>query len=205
MASPHLCPWWLSYTFDHRLRRVLHKPEQILAAYIKAGMTVLDLGCGMGYFSIPMARMVGVNGKVLAADIQQRGLDVLMRRARKAGVDSQIRPCLCDPDLLRVGPPADFALAFFMVHETPDPAQFLVQVHACLKPRSLFLFVEPRWHVPRAHFDRMLETAGNAGFQVVDRPYISISHAALLVSADDARRVDANQQPAAEQVVHRMK
>ena len=179
---PHVCPWWCAYTFDHRLRRVFHKPERILEPYVKPGMTVLDLGCGMGYFSIPMARMVGGAGQVLAVDIQQQMLDVLMRRARKAGVHGRIRPHLCEPERLCVEQPVDFALAFFMVHETPDPARFLDQVAATLKRGAQFLYVEPKWHVPRRDFDQMLEYALNSGFSLAGRPQISISHSALLTA-----------------------
>jgi ubiquinone/menaquinone biosynthesis C-methylase UbiE len=176
----HVCPWWLAYTFDHRLRRVFHKPERILAPYVKTGMTVLDLGCGMGYFSIAMARMVGESGLVLSADIQRQMLDVLMRRARHAGVDRRIRPCLCEPERLCVDQQADFALAFYMVHETPNPPAFLDQVRATLKPGAQFLFVEPKWHVPRQDFERSLDHALKNGFTLAGRPKVSISHTALL-------------------------
>jgi len=180
---PHVCPWWCAYTFDHRLRRVFHKPERILEPYVKPGMTVLDLGCGMGYFSIPMAGMVGDAGQVLAVDIQQQMLDVLMRRARKAGVDGRIRPHLCNPERLCVDQPVDFALAFFVVHETPDPPRFLDQVRAALKPGAQFLYAEPKWHVARRDFEKLLDYAQRSGFHLAARPQISISHAALLTAA----------------------
>ena len=75
MGSPHVCPWWLCYSFDNPLRRLIHNPQRILSPYIKQGMTVLDAGCGMGYFSIGMAKMVGDSGKVIAVDLQQKMLD----------------------------------------------------------------------------------------------------------------------------------
>ena len=53
------CTWWIAYTFDNPLRRLIHKPQKILGNYIKEGMTVMDLGCGMGHFSIGMAGLVG--------------------------------------------------------------------------------------------------------------------------------------------------
>ncbi len=55
--SPHVCPWWGGYFIDNRFRRILHKPEKILDPYVRRGMTVLDFGCGMGFFSIAMARL----------------------------------------------------------------------------------------------------------------------------------------------------
>ncbi len=56
---PHVCPWWGGYFLDNRFRRLLHKPHMILAPYVREGMTVMDFGCGMGLFSIAMAKMVG--------------------------------------------------------------------------------------------------------------------------------------------------
>ena len=87
---PHVCPWWGGYFIDNRLRHLLHRPERILAPYVKAGMTVMDVGCGMGFFAIPAARLVGAEGRVIAVDLQQQMLDVLMRRAAKAGADPVI-------------------------------------------------------------------------------------------------------------------
>jgi len=177
---PHVCPWWFAYTFDHRLRLYVHNPERILGPYVKPGMTAIDLGCGMGYFSIPLARMVGDSGKVLAVDIQQKMLDVLMKRAQKAGVGERLRPVLCDSANLCVEPQSDFALAFFMIHEAPAPARYIEQVYGSLKPGARFLFVEPKWHVPREQFDQLVAHAQKNGFSLEGRPRIAISHAALL-------------------------
>ena len=56
---PHACPWWGGYFIDNRLRRLFHKAEKIVGPYLGPGMTVMDVGCGMGFFSIAMAEMVG--------------------------------------------------------------------------------------------------------------------------------------------------
>ena len=81
--GPHVCPWWGGYFIDNRLRRWLHNPEQILAPYVSPGMTAMDFGCGMGMFSIAMAKLVGDKGRVIAVDLQQKMLDVLQKRARR--------------------------------------------------------------------------------------------------------------------------
>lgn len=177
----HVCPWWLAYTFDNPARRLFHKPERTLGPYLKDGMTALDVGCGLGYFSIGMARLVGDTGRVISVDIQQKMLDGLMRRARRAGVAGIIDARLCGPDKIDVGGQVDFALAFWMVHETPDARTFFAQLRTALKPGGKLLVTEPVFHVGRAAFERELEAAESAGFTLKDRPRIAFSHAALLV------------------------
>jgi cyclopropane fatty-acyl-phospholipid synthase-like methyltransferase len=54
----------MPFTLDENpIRRLLHNPEKILGPYVKPGMTVMDVGCGMGFCSIAMAKMVGEDGK----------------------------------------------------------------------------------------------------------------------------------------------
>ena len=55
----------------------------MLAPYVKEGMIVIDIGCGMAFFSIGMARLVGEQGLVISVDLQQKMLEVLERRAKK--------------------------------------------------------------------------------------------------------------------------
>lgn len=177
----HVCPWWFAYTFDNPARRLFHKPERMLGPYLNEGMTALDAGCGLGYFSIGMARLVGERGRVISVDIQQKMLDGLMRRARRAGVGGVIDPRLCEPDNIDAGGQVDFALAFWMVHETPEAGAFFTQLRAAVRPGGALLFTEPVFHVGRAAFERELDAAESAGFTLKDRPRIAFSHAALLV------------------------
>lgn len=87
----HVCSWWLAYTFDNPVRRVVHDPARVLAPYVTRGMTVVDGGCGMGFFSIELARLVGDEGAVIATDVQQKMLDAVGARARRAGLSRRIR------------------------------------------------------------------------------------------------------------------
>ena len=52
-----VCPAELAGTLDNPLRRLFQNPERILKPYLTRGMTVLDLGCGPGYFSIEIAKL----------------------------------------------------------------------------------------------------------------------------------------------------
>ena len=175
----HVCPWWAGYFIDNPLRRLLHSPEAILGRHLRTGMTAMDLGCGMGLFSIAMARMVGDQGCVIAVDIQQRMLDVLQRRAEKSGVASRIRTHRAAPDRLGVDATVDFALAFAVVHEAPDAEHFLAQVGSCLKPDARFLVAEPRHHVSAAAFQGMLTLAREVGLAVLEEPHVRLSRAVV--------------------------
>lgn len=72
---PRICPWWMTYTFDNPLRRLLHDRRRILGPFVRPGMRVADIGCGMGYFTLGLADLVGPQGKVLAVDLQKRQLE----------------------------------------------------------------------------------------------------------------------------------
>jgi len=177
----HVCPWWLAYTFDNPLRRFFHDPEKILAPHLKAGMTAVDFGCGMGYFSIAMAKIVGKSGRVIGVDLQREMLAIMLRRAQRAGVAERITPVLCNSRETGVTIPADFSLAFWMVHETPDAAIFLKQVHAILKNSGRLLLAEPKMHVSLPEFNQITATAHRIGFQETTMPGIRFSHAALFI------------------------
>lgn len=178
--AEHVCPWWGGYFIDNPLRRLLHNPEKILGPYVKPGMTVMDIGCGMGFCSIAMAKMVGEDGKVIAVDLQQKMLDVLAKRARKAGVGNGITTHRCDSDRLGVDVKVDFVLAFMMVHEVPDTRRLLEQVHACLKPDGRLFVAEPRIHVPPAQFDAMVKIAEEVGLKLSEQPHVRWCRAVVL-------------------------
>jgi len=180
LRDGRVCPWWLAYSFDNPLRRFLHDPQALLGPFVKEGMTVADIGCGLGYFSIAMAKMVGGKGTVIAVDLQQEMLDRMRKRAEKSGVASRIRSVLVAEDDIGIKEPADFVLAFWMVHEVPDIPRFLSRVFSVLKGSGKFLIAEPRMHVPNRKFQETLEYARSAGFQISAAPDIRISRAAIL-------------------------
>ena len=70
-GNKRVCPVERAGSLDNRFRRWLQDPRKILSPHIKEGMTVLDLGCGPGYFTIDIAQMVGKSGRVIAADLQE--------------------------------------------------------------------------------------------------------------------------------------
>ena len=177
--SGHICPWWFAYTFDNRLRRFFHNPEKMLCPYVSKGVTVLDVGCGMGFFSIGLAKLVGDKGCVIAADIQPKMLEVTQKRADKNGLSRIIRLHKSEPNRLGVDTPVDFILAFWMVHEVPHPKLFFDQIRACLKSNGRILIVEPKLHVSSKRFGETAALAQKAGLDLCDTPTIKFSRSAI--------------------------
>lgn len=161
-----VCPWWFTWTFDNRLRKLLHKPEDLLGPYLQPGMTALDLGCGFGYFSLGMARMLRPEGRVLAVDLQQQMLAQVRKRAVHAGLLATIEPRLCEEHSLRLQDvQADFALAFWMAHEVPDQHRLFAELHAALKPGARFFLAEPTLDTTASYFQKEIQRIEAAGFR----------------------------------------
>ncbi len=177
----HICPRWLCFTFDNVFRKLIHNPYKILHPYIKKGNTVLDIGPGIGYFTIPMAKMVGDKGRVIAVDIQQEMLSAIRKKAKRARVLPRIGLRLASSDSLGVKVKADFILAFWMVHEVPDKARFFIELYSLLQKDGKFLMVEPKFHVAKRKFTESERLIMDAGFILEDSPEISLSRSALFV------------------------
>ena len=178
----HVCPWWFCFTFDNFLRKLIHNSKEILRPYVVEGNAVLDIGPGMGYFSIPLASIVGETGKVIVADIQPEMLKALQKRAKKAGVEKRVTTHLCKVDSLGLDRQFDFVLAFWMVHEVPNQLVFFKEIRSLLKPSGKFLLSEPILHVNQAMFEKTVKTAESAGLVLKEKPKISLSRSALFTA-----------------------
>lgn len=187
MGAGHVCPWWLGPLLVSPLRRLFESPERLLSPHVKPGMTVLEPGCGMGYFSLPLARLVGPDGKVICVDVQPRMIEGLRRRARRAGLLDRIEARVCtsgDLGLSAWSGRIDLAVAIHTVHEVGDEGAFLGQVAAALRPGGTLLILELRGHVGRDAFEATLRTAAGLGLVEKDRPAARRKLAALLVKRD---------------------
>ncbi|HSK09881.1 MAG TPA: methyltransferase domain-containing protein [Vicinamibacterales bacterium] len=173
MANSHsVCPWWIGYLLVCPIRRLFESPDKLLGPFVRPGMTVVEPGCAMGYFSLPIARRVGPEGRVICVDLQEKMITGLLRRARRAGLAERILASVCSTDDLGLGPfgeSADLAVAIHVVHEVPDQHRLLVQLHDVLRPGGLLLIVEPPGHVSPEAFAQTLLLAKSAGFEPTDR------------------------------------
>jgi SAM-dependent methyltransferase len=171
-GSHRVCPWWLGYALVAPLRRLAEHPERTLGPHVRPGMKVLEPGCGMGFFTLPLARLVGESGRVVSLDIQPRMLAALARRARRAGLERRIEMRLCAAESLGLAGDAgtiDLAVLIHVLHELPDAASALAEIRGALAPAGRVLLIEPPGHVSRADFERQIQVASAVGLAVEQR------------------------------------
>jgi len=162
------------------LRKIFQNPVKILKPYIREGMTVLDMGCGPGFFAVPAAEMVGESGKVIAADLQQGMLDKLREKIKHLDVRNRILLHKCPENSIGVAEKVDLFLAFQVVHEVMDPESFFKEVKSMLKPGGVLYIIEPSFVVSRKDFKKTLALAGKIGFISVGTPKIFMGRSAVL-------------------------
>ncbi len=115
---------------------------------LKPGMTVCDLGCGNGYWTLPMARKVGEKGRVYAVDIQREMLQKLRVRSAKLNL-TNIEPVLGAVDDPRL--PADTVDLLLMVdvyHEFSHPQSMLWEIRRSLTSTGVVALLEYREEDP---------------------------------------------------------
>jgi SAM-dependent methyltransferase len=126
-------------------RRASLPPEATLhAAGVREGHTVVDLGCGPGYFTLPAAELVGADGKVYGVDVQPEMVAACRQRAVDAGAQ-QVE--VLHSSATRVPLPdgiADSVLASVVLHEAKDRVGFLREARRLLKPGGEVAVIEFR-------------------------------------------------------------
>ncbi len=171
-CNARVCPHRMAFMLDNWFRRVVQNPRRILRAHVRPGDTAVDMGCGPGFFTTAMAELVGPRGRVVAVDLQEEMLARVRRKAAARGLDGVISFHRCGKGAvgLHLDEGADFILAYYVVHELPDPAGFFEEARRLLKPDGRCLVVEPRLHVGESKFQKMTRTAERAGLTVAEHP-----------------------------------
>jgi ubiquinone/menaquinone biosynthesis C-methylase UbiE len=168
---------------DNALRRWLHDPRKILGSYVRPGMTAVDFGCGPGAFTLAMAELAGEAGKVYAVDLQPAMLDILRRKLAGNPLAPRIVLHEAKSDRIGLSGPVDFILAFYVVHELPDPVRFFREAKSILKPGGMIYAIEPSFHVSKADFAATVEAAIAVGFKLHKTEKMRLSRAAILLNA----------------------
>ncbi len=178
--NKRVCPVERAGSLDNKIRRWLQNPQKILSPYIKEGMTVLDIGCGPGFFSIDMAQMVGKSGRVIASDLQEGMLQKVRDKIKGTELKERIILHKCEENKLGVSEQVDFVLLFYMVHEVPNKTEFFHEIGTILSSNGQVLIVEPPFHVSKSSFDETVRKANNAGYTDIKGPNVLFSKTRIL-------------------------
>ena len=182
--------------------------ESLKKLELKAGMVVCDLGCGNGYWTLPMARDVGPEGAVYAVDIQGEMLQKLRQRADRFDLDN-IRPVLGtidDPKLPE--DKIDLLLMVDVYHEFSHPQSMLWEIRRSLTATGVVALLEYRKEdetVPIKLLHKMskrqiMKEYQENGFKLV-REYNELPWQHLMFFARDDSPLDEITPKPAEQVL----
>lgn len=162
-------PAWMSFLLTNPLRRLWEDPKKMLGPHVEPGMRVLEPGPGPGFFTLPLARMVGAEGKVVAVDMNEQMVEKLRSRVAKAGltdrVDIRVNEDPASLGIRDLKGTMDLVVALHVVHEMPDLERFFNELLAALRPEGRVLMIEPKGQVSEEEFAESLVTAVEIGFE----------------------------------------
>lgn len=182
MKEHHVFPWWAGYLLISPFRKWRMNPEKLLKKFITPGMNILDAGCAMGFFSLPMATITGDKGKVFCIDPQLRMLAVLDKRAQKKKLNNIIttRECSFGSLMLEdLSNQIDFAFSFAVLHEVTDKSRFINEIFTTVKSNGTFLIGEPHV-ITETEFQGELEIITQEGFLVEEQFTNRKNHFAII-------------------------
>ncbi len=116
---------------------------------VKRGMTICDMGCGNGFYTLQLAKMVGDDGHIYGVDIQPEMLKLMNDRADDQGIRNftPVLGTFIDPRLPKGK--LDLILCVDVYHEFSYPEQMLAAMREALAPGGLMVLVEYRTEDPK--------------------------------------------------------
>lgn len=144
-------------------------------------MTVLDLGCGPGFFTLEIAKMLMQSGKVIAADLQEGMLEKIRHKIKGTNLEEKVELHKCEDNKIGLAEKVDFIFAFWMIHEVPDHNRLFEELKSILNQNGKIFIIEPKFHVSHKSFEEMSNRIVSLGFEITERPKVFFSRS-LIVS-----------------------
>jgi ubiquinone/menaquinone biosynthesis C-methylase UbiE len=123
---------------DNFIRRLISPPEKKISRFVSSGSTAADLGCGPGYFTVPLAKLVGRNGKVYAIDSDAKSIQKL-REKTGAELQSVVETSTASAAHVDMVPnrSVDFVLANGLLCCMSDHKGAVSEIKRILKPTGI--------------------------------------------------------------------
>lgn len=168
------------HKLDNEQRRKILPPKQTLINLnLKEGDIMADIGCGIGYFTIPASKIVGESGKIFAMDISSEMLQDVEIKINEDSI-SNIEPILTEENNLKLEDNAvTFAFISFVLHEADEKENFLSEIKRIISPEGKIAIVEwekissefgpPIEHrLDRIYLTKMLDSLGFSNISTID-------------------------------------
>jgi ubiquinone/menaquinone biosynthesis C-methylase UbiE len=121
--------------YDETERRTWQNPEEILRhTGLQAGQTLVDIGCGEGFFTLPAARLAGPDGLVYGIDSNPEAMDLLKQKAAVEGLQNIRLTVKEAEEALICEGCADLTFLGLVLHDFRDAVQVLQNARKMLKP-----------------------------------------------------------------------
>jgi ubiquinone/menaquinone biosynthesis C-methylase UbiE len=152
------------------ITRLFHDPRRDLEPYVNKGQVAADLGCRSGYYTLPLAELVGPEGKVYAVDLNEKAIQTLKKKADNHGYRNIEAHASSAADLSFIKDRSvDFVLANGLLCSMSDHRESAVnEIRRILKPEGqAYLSLgspPPLGFVDRAEWKRILD-----GFRIERR------------------------------------
>lgn len=132
-----------STKLDNEERRKRLPPDKVLHKFgLAQGDTVADVGCGIGYFTIPASNIVGPDGRVFAMDISEEMLANTREKAHQARANNIETIKISENDFLLPANSVNIGIIFFVLHEAQEPCRFLSELHRIIKPGGRLAMID---------------------------------------------------------------
>ncbi len=177
--TENICPVENAGMLDSFFRRIIQNPKKILSSHFSGNITVVDLGCGPGFFTIEIAKKLDSSGKVIAVDVQQGMLDIVKNKIKNKPYEHKIILHKAGFESLNLTEKTDIILAFYVIHEINRDNLFS-ELKSILKPDGKILIAEPNFHISKKVYKEMLHTLKEEGFEIISKPKIFFSRAVLV-------------------------
>jgi len=177
--NSNICPVEKAGMLDGFFRRIIHNPKKILSSHFSGNITVVDLGCGPGFFTIEIAKKLENGGKIIAVDVQQGMLDIIRDKIKNTNCVNKITLHKSGFESLNLTEKADIILAFYVIHEI-NRENLFSELKSILKPNGKLYIVEPKFHVNKQIYNKMLEELEKVGFEIIEKPKVFFSRGVIL-------------------------